>query len=313
VAVEKSNERKRKQRERNSRLPTQVCGIDGCEYQTKYTKSIRKHHVAVHGIGGPEALEELERKLPTQYCGIDGCEYQTKYTSNLRKHHVTVHGIGGPEALEELRRKKAELRDSHTKRKAELHLHQAAEHGIVAAPTSPAAGGVHVQPRRPQGVFGGSPPDNPRAEQPASAAEERLLRSGPTTSLSRPLLPGSGVEVLGEVARRGKVRWGPGAGTWWDVVEERAGVWVFVDGRLKVAKGTLKTLVCHDRDAIVEPAPLVEDEATLPASGEIQLPSERETREREGEVQVSPSAAERAKRAQGRRRPLAAQAGKRRC
>jgi hypothetical protein len=50
-----------------------------------------------------------------------------------------------------------------------------------------------------------------------------------------------------ETARvqRGKVRWGSGTGTWYNV-EKRAGPWVYVEGGLKVAKANLKTLVCVD-------------------------------------------------------------------
>jgi hypothetical protein len=67
---------------------------------------------------------------------------------------------------------------------------------------------------------------------------------------------------------RGKVRWGGSADTWY-AVEKRSGAWFFVEDGLRVAKSDLKTLVLLD--AISEPA-LRADDATLPASGEIQLP-----------------------------------------
>jgi hypothetical protein len=44
-------------------------------------------------------------------------------------------------------------------------------------------GRAHVRPRRPKGGFGGSPPDNPRATQPASAAA-RFRRSAHASSCS---------------------------------------------------------------------------------------------------------------------------------
>ena len=74
---------------------------------------------------------------------------------------------------------------------------------------------------------------------------------------ARPAAPGPGVEVVQikeeeeaeEVSsarmvtvRRGKVKWGAGVGRWYDV-ERRANTWTYVEGGLKVAKVTLKTLV----------------------------------------------------------------------
>jgi hypothetical protein len=53
------------------------------------------------------------------------------------------------------------------------------------------------------------------------------------------------LEEEGEPLRvqRGKVRWGAGTGSWYDV-KKREGRWVFVEGGLEVAKASLKTLVC---------------------------------------------------------------------
>jgi hypothetical protein len=66
------------------------------------------------------------------------------------------------------------------------------------------------------------------------------------------------------VARRGKVKWGRG---WWDV-EERGNVWVFVEGGLRVAPASLKTLVCPDRDATSLQLPSDEMDRNLGSSGE---------------------------------------------
>jgi hypothetical protein len=53
-----------------------------------------------------------------------------------------------------------------------------------------------------------------------------------------------------ETARvqRGKVRWGAGTDTWYDV-KKRAGRWFYAKGGLEVAKASLKTLVCVDEVA----------------------------------------------------------------
>jgi hypothetical protein len=112
-----AEELRRKQREWRARQPVQRCGADGCEFQTKVKRDLKRHQARVHGIGDVD-VEELRRKKaarerervarqPAQRCGVDGCEFQTKNKHNLKEHQARVHGIGNVD-VEELRRKDRE-------------------------------------------------------------------------------------------------------------------------------------------------------------------------------------------------------------
>jgi hypothetical protein len=75
-------ELRRKERERLARQPAQCCGVDGCEYQTKYTSHLKEHQTRVHGIGDVEAADKRRRKQreysarrqPAQRRGVEGGE-----------------------------------------------------------------------------------------------------------------------------------------------------------------------------------------------------------------------------------------------
>jgi hypothetical protein len=112
VDVEELNKRKNtaSKRECRARQAAQLCGVDGCEFQTKQKSNLKAHQASVHGIGDVDAEElmrkrrEREARQPAQRCGVDGCEFQTKHKNNFQRHQACVHGIGDVEA-EELRRK----------------------------------------------------------------------------------------------------------------------------------------------------------------------------------------------------------------
>jgi hypothetical protein len=84
-----AEELRRKKREYDARQPTQRCGVEGCEFQTKKTSNLKKHQARVHGIGVAKAAEELRRKKkerlnkykarqPAQRRGVDGGESESE-------------------------------------------------------------------------------------------------------------------------------------------------------------------------------------------------------------------------------------------
>jgi hypothetical protein len=54
------------ERERIARQPAQRCGVDGCEFQTKHKKSLKRHQARVHGFGdvGAGELKSKRRAKP---------------------------------------------------------------------------------------------------------------------------------------------------------------------------------------------------------------------------------------------------------
>jgi hypothetical protein len=142
-----AKELRRKAREwqvvQQARQPAKRCGVDGCEYQTKFKSDLKKHQARVHGIGDVDA-EELRRKQrerisrqPVQRCGVDGCEYETNRKSHLKTHRACVHGIGDVD-VEELRRKARE-RDRKRRRSVETYSdtdNDADDEVVAAAPRS---------------------------------------------------------------------------------------------------------------------------------------------------------------------------------
>ena len=58
-----AKEVRRKQKESKARRPFQVCGISGCEHQTKDKRDLKYHQAAVHGVGAVNAVNELRAEL----------------------------------------------------------------------------------------------------------------------------------------------------------------------------------------------------------------------------------------------------------
>jgi hypothetical protein len=52
-----------RERERLARQPAQRCGVDGCEFQTKHKKSLKRHQACMHGIGKVVKLTSKKRRV----------------------------------------------------------------------------------------------------------------------------------------------------------------------------------------------------------------------------------------------------------
>jgi hypothetical protein len=93
-----------------SNRPVQVCGYEGCAYQTKNTTHLKLHRAALHGIGEtPADAAERKRKrsewdrerrskAPHKLCGYNGCTYKSKYPHDMKRHKEAKHEIKGDPA-----------------------------------------------------------------------------------------------------------------------------------------------------------------------------------------------------------------------
>mmetsp|Transcript_12764 Transcript_12764/g.23345 ORF Transcript_12764/g.23345 Transcript_12764/m.23345 type:complete len:273 (+) Transcript_12764:371-1189(+) len=59
-----------------------TCGIDGCEYKSGSSTSIKIHKAAKHGID-----------VTWHYCSEVGCNYKAKQASNLKSHYRRMHPL----------------------------------------------------------------------------------------------------------------------------------------------------------------------------------------------------------------------------
>jgi hypothetical protein len=65
-------------------LPVVVCGVEGCQYQSRYKGNLKLHKVALHNI----IVGVIHR------CDFAGCSFTSGLTKKIWVHKASVHRIG---------------------------------------------------------------------------------------------------------------------------------------------------------------------------------------------------------------------------
>ena len=64
-------------------MPIHICGVNGCQYETKRTDRLKMHKMSKHKIG-----------VVYHQCDVPGCQYKAKQKGTLKTHKAGVHDIG---------------------------------------------------------------------------------------------------------------------------------------------------------------------------------------------------------------------------
>ena len=72
-----------KDKKSKKELPVVVCGVEGCQYQTRYKTNLKAHKEALHNI----IVGVIHR------CDFAGCSFTSVLATKLRYHQASVHRI----------------------------------------------------------------------------------------------------------------------------------------------------------------------------------------------------------------------------
>ena len=58
------------------------CGEEGCNYESKWATTVKRHKAMVHDID-----------VTFYLCGVNECQYKAKHAGSVKRHKTTIHGI----------------------------------------------------------------------------------------------------------------------------------------------------------------------------------------------------------------------------